>query len=224
MATDLEKLFKMAKDTVTHKKIVLDNCFLMAQYFMSNGKIELGTQLLKRGCEHDNSKFDKEEFRKLSQILKSNKCFTDADAQLTLLSKGVNAFNGYVEAVGVPNSNLNSNDGSGNINVQLSLLGKQVVNTSLKVGQTRFEFKNDFTYENNFEQSDTMTFVVPFYYRVGGRGSIGFEPHVIVSFVKGTFQNTGEVTELTQETNPVAKPTQQVQDDEALPDVGRFVH
>lgn len=83
MATDLEKLFKMAKDTVTHKKIVLDNCFLMAQYFMSNGKIELGTQLLKRGCEHDNSKFDKEEFRKLSQILKSNRCFTDADAQLT---------------------------------------------------------------------------------------------------------------------------------------------
>lgn len=148
----------------------------------------------------------------------------DADAQLTLLSKGVNAFNGYVEAVGVPNSNLNSNDGSGNINVQLSLLGKQVVNTSLKVGQTRFEFKNDFTYENNFEQSDTMTFVVPFYYRVGGRGSIGFEPHVIVSFVKGTFQNTGEVTELTQEKNPVTKPAQQVKEAEALPDVGRFVH
>lgn len=83
MATNLDKLYRMADDTITHKKLVLDTCFLMARYLMSKGKIEMGTQLLKRGCEHDNSKFDSEEFRKLSQILKSNKCFTDAEVQLT---------------------------------------------------------------------------------------------------------------------------------------------
>ena len=87
MATDLEKLYKMAEDTVEHKKLVLDNCLIMAKYLMSKGKIELGTQLLSRGCEHDNSKFDPEEFRKLSQILKSNRCFTDADVKLTPAEK-----------------------------------------------------------------------------------------------------------------------------------------
>ena len=83
LATDLEKLAAMAEDTITHKKIVLDNCYLMAMYLMNKGKIEMGTQLLKRGCEHDNSKFDTEEFRRLSQILKSRKCFTDADSKLS---------------------------------------------------------------------------------------------------------------------------------------------
>lgn len=83
MATDLEKLNTMAEDTIRHKKIVLDNCLLMSKYLMNKGKIELGTQLLKRGCEHDNSKFDSDEFRRLSQILKSRKCFTDANSQLS---------------------------------------------------------------------------------------------------------------------------------------------
>lgn len=84
MATDLEKLSAMAEDTIRHKKIVLDNCFLMSKHLMSKGKIELGTQLLKRGCEHDNSKFDTDEFRRLSQILKSRRCFREASMSLTV--------------------------------------------------------------------------------------------------------------------------------------------
>ena len=73
----------MAEDTIKHKKIVMDNCYLLAKYLMSKNRIELGIQLLKRGCEHDNSKFDSEEFRKLSQILKSRQCFTNAKEKLT---------------------------------------------------------------------------------------------------------------------------------------------
>lgn len=73
----------MAEDTILHKKIVLDNCLLMAKYLLSRNQITLATELLKRGCEHDNSKFDTAEFRKLSQILKSKKCFTDASSQLS---------------------------------------------------------------------------------------------------------------------------------------------
>lgn len=148
----------------------------------------------------------------------------DADAQITLLSQKINAFNGYVEAVGVPNSNSSSNDGSASIKIQLSIVGKQVLNSNLNIEQTKFQYKNDFTYENSFEKNDTMTFVIPIKYTIGGRGSIGFRPEVLIAFVKGNFQNTGEVTELTQETNPVAQPTQPVQDATALPDVGRYVH
>lgn len=83
MATDLEKLKTMADDTIRHKKLVLDNCYLLACYLMDNNKIKLGTELLQRGCEHDNSKFSESEFRKLSLILKSRKCFTDAESQLS---------------------------------------------------------------------------------------------------------------------------------------------
>lgn len=85
LATDGDKLCSMARDTVLHKKLVMDNCLLMAEYLMQNKRFELGTQLLKRGCEHDNSKFDTEEFRKLSQILKaeSKEAFTNAAIQLS---------------------------------------------------------------------------------------------------------------------------------------------
>ncbi len=83
MATDIEKLKEMAEDTIYHKKMVLDNCLLLSEYLINRGKIQLGTELLKRGCEHDNSKFDPEEFRKLSQILKSRKCFTNASELLS---------------------------------------------------------------------------------------------------------------------------------------------
>lgn len=85
MATDISKLKSMAEDTVVHKKIVLDNCLLMAEYLMEKGKYELATQLLVRGSEHDNSKFDKDEFRKMSMILKneSKRSFTNASTQLS---------------------------------------------------------------------------------------------------------------------------------------------
>lgn len=87
MATDLEKLKVMAEDTVTHKKILMDNCLLMAKYLMDNNKIKLATELLKRGCEHDNSKFDEDEFRRLSQLLKSRICFTNAESSLSAEEK-----------------------------------------------------------------------------------------------------------------------------------------
>lgn len=75
----------MAQDTITHKKIVLDNCLLMAEYLMEKGRYELATQLLVRGSEHDNSKFDKDEFRKMSMILKkeSSVSFTNPSTQLS---------------------------------------------------------------------------------------------------------------------------------------------
>ena len=83
LATDIDKLCNMADDTITHKKLVLDNCHIMAKYLFSKNKIELATQLLRRGCDHDNSKIEPEEFKRLSQILKSRKCFTDAKESLS---------------------------------------------------------------------------------------------------------------------------------------------
>lgn len=171
--------------------------------------------------EEVNIKDEQTGVKKTRQQIRSR---VTASAGLTLLSQGINAFNGYIEAVGIPNSNSSSNDGSASVTIQLSVLGKQVVNNTLKAGQTNFNYKNDFTYENSFEKSGTETFIVPVYFQVGGRGSIGFEPNVVISFVKGTFQNTGKVTEVTQIRNFVTAPSQSVQDAEALPDVGRYVH
>ncbi|MBR1454238.1 MAG: hypothetical protein IJ593_06295 [Lachnospiraceae bacterium] len=78
-----EKLKELANDTVTHKKLVLDSCLLMAEHFLSNGETQLAIDILKRGATHDNSKFNADEFKSLAQILNSTKCFTDADAQLS---------------------------------------------------------------------------------------------------------------------------------------------
>lgn len=80
---ELDKLRQMAEDTVTHKKIVLDNCNLMAKYFFNTGETEKAIQILKRGVDHDNSKFNYIEFKKLASILNSRKCFTNASEQLT---------------------------------------------------------------------------------------------------------------------------------------------
>lgn len=83
MATDIEKLKIMASDTIMHKKYVLETCLIMAKYLMDNSKIKLANDLLIRAAEHDNSKFEYQEFRKLSQILKNRKCFTDATSTLS---------------------------------------------------------------------------------------------------------------------------------------------
>ena len=73
----------MADDTVIHKKIVLDNCNLMANYFFDTGETEKAIQILKRGVDHDNSKYNYIEFKKLASILNTRKCFTNATEQLT---------------------------------------------------------------------------------------------------------------------------------------------
>ena len=80
---ELNKLRQMADDTVVHKKLVLDNCSLMANYFFSTGDTEKAIQILKRGVEHDNSKFNYFEFKKLASILNGRTCFTNANEQLT---------------------------------------------------------------------------------------------------------------------------------------------
>lgn len=80
---DTDKLIAMAEDNILHKKIVLDNCLILGKYLIKEGKINLGISLFKRGSEHDNSKFDTEEFTRLSKILKSKKCFIDAKTQLS---------------------------------------------------------------------------------------------------------------------------------------------
>lgn len=81
---DINKALKMIKDNVVHKQIVLDKCLLLAEYFIRNDNMELGLNLIRRGATHDNSKFSKEEFDKLVNIISSDteKCFRDAKTKL----------------------------------------------------------------------------------------------------------------------------------------------
>ena len=90
---DSEKLIKLAEDTTKHKKLVMDNCLLMAEHIINTeGNVDLGIKLLKRGAYHDNSKFDFAEFLSLSSILKSNKCFVDASTSLSSEEKKAIAY------------------------------------------------------------------------------------------------------------------------------------
>ena len=71
------------KDTITHKKIVLDAGFKIAEYFFENNQTELGIKILQRVAVHDNSKFSKKELENLSEIYKSDECFKNAKYTLS---------------------------------------------------------------------------------------------------------------------------------------------
>lgn len=80
---DKSNFNRLIDDSIEHKKIVLDNCSLLAKHLISEGQVDLGIELLKRGTLHDSSKFDTAEFIRLASILKSKKCFLDANYKLS---------------------------------------------------------------------------------------------------------------------------------------------
>lgn len=71
------------KDTITHKKIVLDAGFKISKYFFENSQIDLGIKILQRVAVHDNSKFSRKELESLSEIYKSDECFKNAKYTLS---------------------------------------------------------------------------------------------------------------------------------------------
>jgi hypothetical protein len=66
-----EQVIAQIKDTIEHKKLVMDIGFEMSVYLFNNGKKDLASQLINRVIVHDNSKFDDEELYGLASI--SNK-------------------------------------------------------------------------------------------------------------------------------------------------------
>lgn len=80
---DTDKLYELAVDTTEHKKLVMDNCLLMAKYFLDKNDTKMAIAILKRGATHDNSKFDITEFTKLASIMESKHCFKDPESLLT---------------------------------------------------------------------------------------------------------------------------------------------
>lgn len=56
------------KDTVIHKKHMMDSALKMADKLIQNGEEELAIELLKRSIYHDNSKIGKDEIILLSSI------------------------------------------------------------------------------------------------------------------------------------------------------------
>ena len=83
MTPNKDKLISLSKDAIEHKKIVLDCSQMLFEYLVKNDKHELGIALLKRAAEHDNSKFESDEFELLANILTDDKGFTDANYSLS---------------------------------------------------------------------------------------------------------------------------------------------
>lgn len=148
-----------------------------------------------------------------------------ADGKLTLIGKQIDAFSGYVEAIGIPNSSVDANDGEASLEIDLSIFGKKVLSNKNTGAPTNYKVSYDkLSFEKDFEQTDTITLVVPFYYKVGGRGAIGFTPSATISYTQGSFSNKVNVTEVKEITNPTAKPEETVVDAETIPEVSRYMH
>ena len=144
---------------------------------------------------------------------------------LTLIGSEMNAYGGYVEAVCIPDSTRYDNDGSISFEMDLSVLGKKVLNNKVISAPTSFSMSYDkLTFEKDFEHSQTLTYVVPFYYIIGGRGAIGFVPSIDIAYTKGEFDNTVNITEVSTIANPTQKPTQTPLEADVIPNIGRFNH
>lgn len=63
-----ESIKKQIKDTLTHKKLVMDSGYKMCEYLFENNQDELAHELLKRIIVHDNSKFSEKELYGLASI------------------------------------------------------------------------------------------------------------------------------------------------------------
>lgn len=60
------------KDTLEHKKIIMDSAYKMAEYLFSKGENKLGIEIIDRAIVHDNSKFTNDELYALSSISSSD--------------------------------------------------------------------------------------------------------------------------------------------------------
>lgn len=70
-------------DTIIHKKLVLDSCYLLSQYLYLSNNQSLALELLKRASYHDISKFENDELLCLSSIPANEKAFKNPNIEMT---------------------------------------------------------------------------------------------------------------------------------------------
>ena len=63
-----DKMLFHIKDTIIHKKMVLDSAYILCEYLFSISKKDLAIELIRRAAEHDNSKFQPVELNSISEI------------------------------------------------------------------------------------------------------------------------------------------------------------
>lgn len=78
-----EEMLSQIKDTILHKKLILDSCLLLSEYFFSIGNDEIALNLLKRASTHDISKFQKKELMSLASIPKNAKAFKNPNTEMS---------------------------------------------------------------------------------------------------------------------------------------------
>lgn len=79
----MEQILFHIQDTIIHKKLVLDSCFILCKYLFSIGDKDTGIQLMQRAMEHDNSKFHGTELESISQITDNFHNFKDPNLLLS---------------------------------------------------------------------------------------------------------------------------------------------
>lgn len=82
---DKNKIVRLARDTIYHKKIIMDICLKVSEYLVNRGETNKAIEVLKRACEHDNTKFNDIELEHLISIITddSNNSFKNAQNKLS---------------------------------------------------------------------------------------------------------------------------------------------
>ncbi len=71
-------------DTMLHKELVLASCWKMANYFISQRKLDCAIEIIERGWLHDNSKFTEAEIEALIKIDDGKLSMRQAGKQLPI--------------------------------------------------------------------------------------------------------------------------------------------
>lgn len=78
-----EEILLQIKDTILHKKLILDSCLILSEYLFSKGNDDMALGLLKRASVHDISKFQKKELLSLASIPKNIKAFKNPNTEMS---------------------------------------------------------------------------------------------------------------------------------------------
>lgn len=136
---------------------------------------------------------------------------TFIDTHMDILGTYFNIVNGFAEVAATPKFDGESEDGRFDIKYNLTIMDKKVLDEVSTINGG-YHSNRDFTFEKDFATSNTFVVVVPFYYNIGGRGTVGIKPAMDLEFMQKQIPSIMEVVKTTQVPNPAPRPEGEILD------------
>ncbi len=148
---------------------------------------------------------------------------TNIDTHMDIFGTYFNIVNGMAEVSATPKFEGEKEDGRFDIKYNLTIMDKKVLDEASTV-TGGYHTNKDFTFEKDFETSNTFVVVVPFYYNIGGRGTVGIRPAMDLEFMQKEIPSIMEVVKTTKVKNPAPKPEGELLDVSGLENVNYDSH